>query len=67
MPTGKVKWYDSEKGFGFLATEEGDEVFLNAARPLFPEDDERPAEDLGGGGGEAEENGRQHRFSLRAS
>ncbi len=31
MPTGKVKWYDSEKGFGFLATEEGDEVFLHAS------------------------------------
>ena len=31
MPTGKVKWYDSEKGFGFLATEEGDEVFVHAS------------------------------------
>jgi CspA family cold shock protein len=31
VPTGKVKWYDSEKGFGFLATEEGDEVFLHAS------------------------------------
>ncbi|MSV54487.1 MAG: cold-shock protein, partial [Actinobacteria bacterium] len=20
MPTGKVKWYDTEKGFGFLQT-----------------------------------------------
>ncbi len=30
MPTGKVKWYDTEKGFGFLATEEGDEVFVHA-------------------------------------
>ena len=31
MPTGKVKWYDSEKGFGFLATDEGDEVFVHAS------------------------------------
>jgi len=31
VPTGKVKWYDSEKGFGFLATEEGDEVFVHAS------------------------------------
>lgn len=31
MPTGKVKWYDSEKGFGFLATEDGDEVFVHAS------------------------------------
>ncbi|MSX44003.1 MAG: cold-shock protein, partial [Actinobacteria bacterium] len=25
MPTGKVKWYDTEKGFGFLQTDEGEE------------------------------------------
>ena len=25
MPTGKVKWYDAEKGFGFLSQEEGEE------------------------------------------
>jgi len=31
VPTGKVKWYDSEKGFGFLATDEGDEVFVHAS------------------------------------
>jgi len=31
VPTGKVKWYDSEKGFGFLATENGDEVFVHAS------------------------------------
>ena len=28
MPTGKVKWYDKDKGFGFLAGEDGQEVFL---------------------------------------
>ncbi|HNE89409.1 MAG TPA: cold shock domain-containing protein, partial [Actinomycetota bacterium] len=27
MPAGTVKWYDAEKGFGFLAAEDGDEVF----------------------------------------
>ena len=31
MPTGKVKWYDAEKGFGFIASDEGDEVFLHAS------------------------------------
>ena len=31
MPTGKVKFYDSEKGFGFLQTDEGEEVFLHAS------------------------------------
>ncbi len=30
MPTGKVKWYDTEKGFGFLATDDGDDVFVHA-------------------------------------
>ncbi|WP_129659370.1 cold-shock protein [Rothia halotolerans] len=28
MPTGKVKWYDAAKGFGFVAAEDGQEVFL---------------------------------------
>jgi cold shock protein len=31
VPIGKVKWYDSDKGFGFLATDEGQEVFLHAS------------------------------------
>lgn len=31
MPTGKVKWYDAERGFGFLATDDGEEVFLHAS------------------------------------
>lgn len=30
MPTGKVKWYDAEKGFGFLSREDGDDVFVRA-------------------------------------
>lgn len=31
MPTGKVKWYDAEKGFGFIADDEGEEVFVHAS------------------------------------
>lgn len=31
MPTGRVKWFDTEKGFGFIASDEGDEVFLHAS------------------------------------
>lgn len=31
MPTGKVKWFDAEKGFGFLATDDGEEVFVHAS------------------------------------
>lgn len=31
MPTGKVKWFDVDRGFGFLATDDGEEVFLHAS------------------------------------
>ncbi|WP_168915035.1 cold-shock protein [Microcella flavibacter] len=31
MPTGKVKFYDQEKGFGFITSDEGAEVFLHAS------------------------------------
>ncbi len=30
MPTGKVKWYDAEKGFGFLSQEDGEDVYVRA-------------------------------------
>ena len=30
MPTGKVKWYDAEKGFGFLSREGGEDVYVRA-------------------------------------
>lgn len=28
MLTGKVKWFNSEKGFGFIEQENGDDVFV---------------------------------------
>ena len=31
MPTGKVKWYDVEKGFGFLSKDEGGDVYVRAS------------------------------------
>ncbi|GAB3947703.1 cold-shock protein [Micromonospora vulcania] len=31
MPTGRVKWYDTAKGYGFVTSDEGGDVFLPKA------------------------------------
>ena len=31
MPTGTVKWYDADKGFGFISSDEGEDVFVHAS------------------------------------
>lgn len=28
MPNGRVRWYDDQKGFGFITSEDGKDVFL---------------------------------------
>ena len=30
MPTGRVRWFDAAKGYGFITSEEGKDVFLPA-------------------------------------
>ena len=29
MPEGKVKWYDKKKGYGFILSDEGNDVFVH--------------------------------------
>ena len=36
MATGKVKWYNDIKGFGFISAESGDEVFVHRSGLASP-------------------------------
>ena len=40
MPTGKVKWFDPDRGFGFITGDDGTEAFLRAS--VLPMDAKSP-------------------------
>ncbi|PYG01001.1 cold-shock DNA-binding protein family [Georgenia satyanarayanai] len=40
MPTGKVKWFDADRGFGFITADDGTQVFLHAS--ALPADNPNP-------------------------
>ena len=66
MPQGKVKWFDDQKGFGFIEQEDGDDLFVHHSEVqgenvklgvgpiLFPEYLARPQIVIRGEGGELE-------------
>ncbi|MEE4214139.1 MAG: cold shock domain-containing protein [Bacteroidales bacterium] len=38
MFKGKVKWYDETKGFGFIKTESGEDIFVHRTGLLYSSD-----------------------------
>jgi cold shock protein len=44
VPTGKVKWYDADKGFGFLSQEDGEDVYVRSSALPDGVDELRPGQ-----------------------
>ena len=42
MPTGKVRFFDADRGFGFIAGDDGADVFLHSS--ALPADHPQPPE-----------------------
>lgn len=42
MPTGKIKFFDTKRGFGFISGDDGEQVFLHASVLPSEEDAPRP-------------------------
>jgi len=46
MPKGKVKWYDEVKGFGFIKSEDGEELFVHRSSLDSPFSGLEPDQDV---------------------
>lgn len=46
MPTGRVKWYDVQKGYGFVTSDEGGDVFLPKSALPREVDDLKPGQKI---------------------
>ena len=51
MASGKVKWFNSQKGYGFITTDEGEDVFVHYSA-------------IGGGGFRTLEQGQRVQFEV---
>ena len=46
MPKGKVKWYNEAKGFGFIESENGEDIFVHRTGLYHPDDELQPDQEV---------------------